>query len=73
MKTTNTLLAMAILASSSAAFASDVTTFDVLDVDGSGSISKEEATASAAVLTKFDELDVDGNGELSKEEFAHAE
>ncbi|WP_462156808.1 EF-hand domain-containing protein [Pseudoalteromonas sp. GB56] len=73
MKTTNTLLAMAILASSSAAFATEATTFETLDVDGNGSISKEEATAQASVLTKFDELDVDGNGELSKEEFAHAE
>ncbi|MEO2268829.1 EF-hand domain-containing protein [Pseudoalteromonas pernae] len=73
MKTTNTLLAMAILASSSAVFAAETMTFEALDVDGNGSISKEEATAEASVLTKFDELDVDGNGELSQEEFAHAE
>tara|TARA_Y100000588_G_C14280710_1_gene936987 strand:+ start:931 stop:1149 length:219 start_codon:yes stop_codon:yes gene_type:complete len=71
MKTTNTLLAMAILASSATAIAGS--TFDTLDVDGNGSISKEEASADAAILTKFDELDIDGNGELSKEEFAHAE
>ncbi|MBS3796981.1 MULTISPECIES: EF-hand domain-containing protein [unclassified Pseudoalteromonas] len=73
MKTTNTLLAMAILASSSTAFAGTGATFESLDVDGNGSISKEEASADAEVMAKFDELDIDGNGELSPEEFANIE
>lgn len=68
MKQINTLIAMGLLAASSAAFAAS--DFDNLDVDGNGTISKEEATADAVVLTQFDTLDVNKDGELTKEEFA---
>lgn len=73
MKTTNTLLAMAILASASATAGAAGSKFETLDVDNSGSISKEEASKDALIMTKFDELDIDSNGELSKDEFANAQ
>jgi len=70
MNTLNKTLAFIALASSSAAFAG--TDFDTLDVDGSGTISQQEAAVDAALSAKFVELDTDQNGELSKEEFAKA-
>ena len=45
MKSINKTLALIALASSSAAFAA--TDFDTLDVDGSGTISKSEASIDA--------------------------
>jgi len=41
-----------------------------LDVDGNGSISKDEAEANEYLMNKWDELDADGNGEISAEELA---
>lgn len=70
MKTLNKALALVALASSSAAFAA--TDFDTLDVDGSGTISQEEASVDAKLMSMFSELDTDQNGELSKEEFSEA-
>lgn len=44
-------------------------TFDVLDQNGDGKLSQEEAEAAGLSSTAFDSLDKDGNGELSKDEF----
>ena len=66
MKSINKTLALIALASSSAAFAA--TDFDTLDVDGSGTISKSEASIDAKLMSMFSELDTDQDGELSKEE-----
>ena len=70
MKSINKTLALIALASSSAAFAA--TDFDTLDVDGSGTISKSEASIDAKLMSMFSELDTDQDGELSKEEFSKA-
>ncbi|ATC80643.1 MULTISPECIES: EF-hand domain-containing protein [Pseudoalteromonas] len=70
MKSINKTLALIALASSSAAFAA--TDFDTLDVDGSGTISKSEASIDAKLMSMFSELDTDQDGELSKEEFSEA-
>ncbi|MDC9531725.1 EF-hand domain-containing protein [Pseudoalteromonas sp. Angola-7] len=70
MKSINKTLALIALASSSAVFAA--TDFDTLDVDGSGTISKSEASIDAKLMSMFSELDTDQDGELSKEEFSEA-
>ncbi|MCW1720892.1 EF-hand domain-containing protein [Pseudoalteromonas sp. A3] len=70
MKSINKTLALIALASSSAAFAA--TDFDTLDVDGSGTISKSEASIDTKLMSMFSELDTDQDGELSKEEFSEA-
>ena len=70
MKSINKTLALIALASSSAAFAA--TDFDTLDVDGSGTINKSEASIDAKLMSMFSELDTDQDGELSKEEFSEA-
>lgn len=70
MKSINKTLALITLASSSAVFAA--TDFDTLDVDGSGTISKSEASIDAKLMSMFSELDTDQDGELSKEEFSEA-
>ena len=70
MKSINKTLALIALASSSAAFAA--TDFDTLDVDGSGTISKSEASIDAKLMSMFSELDADQDGELSKAEFSEA-
>lgn len=67
MKSINKTLALIALASSSAAFAA--TDFDTLDVDGSGTISKSEASTDAKLMSMFSELDADQDGELSKQNF----
>ena len=60
MKSINKTLALIALASSSAAFAA--TDFDTLDVDGSGTISKSEASIDAKLMSMFSELDTDQDG-----------
>ena len=70
MKHINTALAIIALAASSTAFAA--VSFDTIDTDGDGVISKEEASANTQLAKIFDDLDTDGNGELSKQEFSKA-
>lgn len=47
--------------------------FKVLDADGDGMISQDEATAHEAVNKQFDQLDVNQDGQLSEDEFNMAE
>ena len=44
--------------------------FAVLDADGSGALSKEEAAAMPALADAWDRLDVDADGQLTKDEFS---
>lgn len=44
--------------------------FAMLDTDGSGTLSKEEASASPALVAAWDQLDADADGQLTKEEFS---
>lgn len=46
--------------------------FSTVDLDGSGSISREEAAASGISDRKFDKLDKDGDGEVSQQEYEDA-
>lgn len=70
MNTLNKTLALIALASSSAAFAA--VDFNELDIDGSGTLSQQEASMGGITSATFSELDTDGNGELSKQEFDNA-
>lgn len=47
--------------------------YSALDADGSGAISKAEATVLPSLTEKWEALDADSNGELSVEEFAQFE
>ncbi|GGJ98201.1 EF-hand domain-containing protein [Luteimonas terricola] len=40
-----------------------------VDVDGNGTISREESAALPALAAVFDEADADGDGELTPEEY----
>lgn len=42
------------------------------DADGSGSLSRAEASAAPWAAERFDQLDADGNGELTREEMQSA-
>jgi len=44
--------------------------FTLLDVDGSGALSKEEAMALPGLSGTWDQLDVDADGQLTVEEFS---
>jgi hypothetical protein len=46
-------------------------TFRVLDADGDGALSLEEAAANAEVAANFEQADRDSDGKLSPEEFEH--
>ncbi|AIY66866.1 EF-hand domain-containing protein [Pseudoalteromonas piratica] len=58
-----------IVASSFSVVAAD--DFATLDVDNSGTITKEEAMQNVSLVHQFKELDKNSDGELSKEEFAN--
>ena len=44
--------------------------FAALDADGSGALSKEEASAMPALADAWNQLDIDADGQLTKEEFS---
>jgi hypothetical protein len=44
--------------------------FSLLDIDGNGTLSQEEASALPELAAKWEELDVDANGALTVEEFS---
>lgn len=50
--------------------AAEVPTFNELDRDGDGYISREEAVAVPGLLERFPALDQDGDGRLSPVEYA---
>jgi Ca2+-binding EF-hand superfamily protein len=62
------VMSVFVISSSFSAIAAD--DFATLDVDNSGTISKEEAMQNVSLVHQFKDLDVDNSGELSKEEFS---
>jgi len=62
-----TLLAAMLL--SAGAHASEVPTFEKLDVDQDGQISVTEAAVDEKLAAAFDKIDVNADGAISLEEF----
>lgn len=58
------------IAISSPAFAETPATFDLLDVNQDGLISKSEAGGMEGLSSEFDKVDVNKDGKLDKSEFA---
>jgi Ca2+-binding EF-hand superfamily protein len=54
------------------AWADDVPSFEALDKDGDGYVSREEAAAAPGLVERFSTLDQDGDGRLSRAEYARA-
>ena len=63
-----TLLGAAPLAAQQDASITD-TTFQKLDADGSGTVSKGELTSFPSLARHFESADADGDGQLSVDEF----
>lgn len=63
----------ALLAVAGAALAGELPSFDQLDGDGDGYISREDAAVVPALWEHFSAFDSDGDGLLSREEYAVVE
>jgi len=51
----------------------ELPSFQTLDADGSGTISKTEAEADVLLIKQWDLVDVDRSGDISKNEYAKLE
>jgi hypothetical protein len=64
-------LASGLILATGLAFAGgDKASFDDLDKDGNGAISRTEAAEHEKVASSFDDADTNGDGQLSESEFS---